>query len=1114
MKTRFPGALLANLSILFLTSIVWGQAGTGEITGQVFDNSGAAVEKAGITVTNEATGQAHSTLSASGGVYAFPALEPGSYAVQVTAPQFRSHTQAGIRVHTGERLRVDVRLAVGEISEAVTVRGEASLLQSESANLQQVIDHEKIVSIPLNGRTFIQLATLAPGVAFPPGTLLPRINGGRPRTNEYLFDGISALQPEPGQVAFFPVIDAIQEFNIQSNSVSSEFGRFNGGVVNLSTRSGSNAFHGSVFEFLRNEALNARNYFAPTSQQKPEFRRNQYGATLGGPIVKDHTFFFVDYQGAQQSVGTVRTSTVPTLLQRQGIFTEPINGKIVPIFDPATTQQTAPGTFTRAQFANNSIPAQRMDPVAVALLNRYPLPTSSGTANNFVRVGNDVDHQNQFDARADHKIHDKDQVFGRYSYFHDVDQPVTPLPDGSGNITSGAIGTTDTLGQQIVGNYLHIFNDRVLNDLRFGYTRRSTTRRGTLLDAPASQSLKIPGIPSNSAFENALPTFAISGVQQLGSPTSTNSRFQTDVTQVVNNSSWQLGRHLLRFGLDFRWERLNAVQPPNPSGLFQFTQLFTDQPGKTGTGNALASFLLGQVQQFSIDLQQSVLRPRAHIQEYFIQDDWKATRRLTVDAGLRWTLNFPSIEASDQGAVFNLQTQQLDFLGKNGISRSARELHWHDFGPRLGIAYMLNDKTVVRSGYGLVWIEQTGITTPFTTPQFPFLQTVTQRTLDSINPAFTLASGPSVAPIPLTPDAGLGQGVFSVNRRLSSGYVQQWNLAVEREVLRNTSFQIAYAGSLITHVGIPDVNSNQLTPAQLALGTPLLQRVPNPFFGAVPRNSSIGDPTIPLAQLLKPFPRFTAVSLFRNNTGSTNYHAIEARLEQRLSHGISYLISFTHSRLIDTASSVFDSSVLTGPVANFPVADSYNLRRERDASTGDIPNVLVASYTIDLPFGPGHHWKPEGVLGKFANGWQLSGIVTLQSGMPVAITQATNFNSFAGFGIQRPNVIADPNLASGERSRAQWFNTGAFVVAPQFTIGNASRNPVRGPHYHNADLALIKHTRATVRLDVEFRTEVFNLTNTPAFAQPNGVLGSSGFGTITATVSDPRVVQFGLKLNY
>jgi hypothetical protein len=298
------------------------------------------------------------------------------------------------------------------------------------------------------------------------------------------------------------------------------------------------------------------------------------------------------------------------------------------------------------------------------------------------------------------------------------------------------------------------------------------------------------------------------------------------------------------------------------------------------SGNALASFLLGQVQTFSIDIQQRVLRPRAHTQEYFVQDDSKATSRLTINAGLRYTLNFPSTDADNQGAVFNLQIQQLEFLGENGFSESARRLHKLDFRPRLGIAYRLNDKTVARAGYGLIWIEMAGITTPFTTPQFPFIQTVSQRTLDNINPAFVLSTGPSVAPIPITPDAGLGQGVFSVDADLGSGYAQQWNIAVQRELTKNMVVEVAYAGSKITHVGIPDTNINQLTASQLALGNALLVRVPNPFFGQIPRSSSLGDPTIPRAQLLKPYPRFTGVSLYRNNVGNTSYNALQAKLEQ------------------------------------------------------------------------------------------------------------------------------------------------------------------------------------------------------------------------------------------
>jgi hypothetical protein len=568
----------------------------------------------------------------------------------------------------------------------------------------------------------------------------------------------------------------------------------------------------------------------------------------------------------------------------------------------------------------------------------------------------------------------------------------------------------------------------------------------------------------------------------------------------------------VKFGADFRWEQLDILQPPNPTGLFQFNQLFTNDPSNpttaATTGNSVASFLLGQVQSFQIDLEAKTIRPRAHIEEYFIQDDWKATRRLTINAGLRYTLNFPSKEADNQGAVFNLQTQKLNFFGLNGFPETARQLHWLDFGPRLGLAYLLRDKTVIRAGYGLVWIEQAGITTPFTTPQFPFLQTVTQQTLDNVHPAFVLAGGPSVMPIPLTPDAGLGQGVFAVNRSLGSGYVQQWNLAVEHELFKNVAFELGYAGSHIVHVGLPDVNINQLTPEQLALGATLTQSVPNPFFGLVPRNSSLGGKTITRAQLLKPFPEFTQVALYRNNVGGTHYHAFEAKLEQRFSHGLSYTISYTHSKLIDEASSVFDASVLTGPIANFPVADSFNLRRERDLSTGDIPNVLNANYTWDVPL------HVQGFGGTLANGWQIAGVVSLQSGLPLAITQITNFNAFAGFGVQRPNIVADVNLSADQRSAAKFFNTAAFVAAPQFSLGNSSRNPVRGPAYRDTDLAFIKNSKIKEAVNLQLRAEIFNLTNTPALAQPNGMLGTPAFGTITSTITNPRVIQFGVKILY
>jgi hypothetical protein len=807
------------VQVCLLARLVVAQVGSADLTGQISDSSGGLIAGMRVTATNSQTNISAETSTSAAGLYVFTNLVPGTYSVAAEAAGFQNLVRTGVRLVTGERTRLDLTMTVGSVKESVTVSADAPLLQSESGSITQSIDHEKVLQLPLNGRTFVQLATLSPGVTLPPGTLLPRINGGRPRTNEYLFDGISALQPEPGQVVFFPIIDAIQEFNIQTNAVPAEFGRFNGGVVNLSTRTGSNSYHGSLWEFFRNESLNARNYFAPVNQTKPEFRHNQYGAVLGGPIVRNRTFFLVDYQGVKQAVGTVRISTVPTILERQGDFTELYGSSTPVLYDPATTVQTPTG-FIRSPFTpTNIIPTSGIDPAALAVLGRYPLPTKSGTTNNFTFVGNDQDHQNQFDTRLDQRFSEKDQIFGRYSYFHDVDQPVPFLPDGSGNITTGVIGLTDTLGQQVVGNYLHTFTARLLNDLRVGYTRRSFQRRGVQLDGSPSQGLDIPGIPSNGAFNNALPVFNIAGYQQIGSPSNSNSNFRTDVTELVDTVSRLLGRHAVKFGLDFRWDRLDVIQPPNPTGVFQFSQLFTNQPDVAGTGDPLASFLLGQVQQFSIDLQGKVIRPRAHIQEYFVQDDWKATRRLTVNAGLRWTLNSPSTDADNQGAIFNPKTNQLDYLGENGYPNTARELRWHDFGPRLGLAYMLGDKTVIRSGYGLVWIEQTGITTPFTVPQFPFLQTTSQRTLNNITPAFVLSGGPSVAPIPLAPDAGLGQGVFTVKRNLGSGYAQQWNLAVQRELSHNISLEVAYAGSHITHVGIPDVNINQLTVDQLAAGS-------------------------------------------------------------------------------------------------------------------------------------------------------------------------------------------------------------------------------------------------------------------------------------------------------
>ena len=1062
----------------------------------VKDQAGAAVPGATVTVTDVRRNFQRLAVSSGDGVYTAAGLAPGDYRLDVELTGFKPMRREGVRLATGEKARIDFELSVGDVRELVTVVADAPIVREETASLGTVVENEQVIQLPLNGRQFIMLASIVPGVALPPNSALPRINGGRPRTNEYLFDGISVLQPEPGQVAYYPVIDAIQEFKIESNSPPAEFGRFNGGVVNLTTKAGGNLFHGNVFEFSRNENLNARNYFQTGNQVKPDYRRNQYGGMAGGPLVKDRTFFFADFQGQRQSIGRTVTSNVPTLAERSGVFRQNI-------YDPTTTVGS-----TRQQFPNNTIPTSAMDPVALSLLDRFPLPTNTATANNYSRTANEVVNQDQGDVRVDHRFAtNRDQAFGRLTYFREHAVPVAPFPDGSGTSPAGsvAVGPQDTEAWAFASNYQHTFKTNLLNEVRFGDTRRSVQRSAVSLPSSAGSVLNIPGIPANAKFPNTLPTFSPSGYQQLGSPTNTASDFSTSVSQIADSLTWLKGRHTIKTGLDWRWERLDVIQPPWPTGSFAFTTVGSDLPGVPNTGNAFASFLLGQVQTFAIDLQQTTIQERAHFQEYFIQDDWKVSDRLTLNPGLRYTLNFPSTEINGQTATFNLQTQQLEYPGGNPV----RPLKKDNFGPRFGAVYRVTDKTVISSGYAKVWIEMAGITTPFTTPTFPFLQDVSLRTLDNITPAFLLKNGPTVTPVAPTASAGLGQGVFTVDAALGSGYAQQWNASVQRELTANTVVEVSYLGSKITNVGIPDSNINQLTEEQLSLGNTLLERVPNPYFGIVPRSSSIGDPTITRAQLMKPYPAYTAVSFYRNNVGTTNYQGLSLSLRQRLSHGLTYSAAYTRSKLTDIASSVFDASVLTGPLTNAAVADSHNLERDRDYSTGDIPHYFGGSVVWNIPVGDGHANNPDGVLGALARNWTVSSVMTLQSGVPVAVTQ-TNSLGYAGFTTQRPNLVGDPTLPADQRTTAHWFNTAAFATANQFTIGSASRNPVRGPSYRDVDLAVMRRLGIGGERAIELRVEVFNLLNTVNLGAPAAQLGPTSFGTIT-TALDPRVVQLAAK---
>ena len=676
---------------LVLAGTCAGQGGKAELFGRVMDPFDRAVAAARVTGIEQATGVESQVITDTGGEYHLLGLGPGQYVLTVEKPGFGPYRQAGIGLRIGDRTQQDVKLALGQASDSVNVNAQPTMLETASSSVNYHISQRQVESLPLDGRNFIPLVALSPGVALPGGgSLLPRINGSRPRTNEYLYDGISVLQPEPGQTAFYPIIDAMEEFRLNINSYSPEYGRSNGGTVMVIGKSGSNQLHGSLFEFFRNEALNARNYFAGAGR-KPMYRRNQYGGTLGGPVRKNSTFFFGAWQGTRLRTGITRLSVVPTETQRDGVFS-------AAIYDPTS----------REPFPNYTVPASRMDPVASQVLAHYPRPNAAG-ANNYVYSGVEPDAQDQFDARIDQILGTRHRVFARYSFFRDEDTPVPFLPDGSGNLTAGVIGHAIVRGDGIASEYDWTISPSILNQARFGWTQRKVDQTSL-----QNGGVTIPGAPV-SAFPSTLPIFTITGFQQIGPTTAANSNFRTSVTEYLDTLSMVRGRHTFKFGTDVRREALDIVNPANPTGSYAFTTTGSNSAAGTG-GNALASLLLGQVNAFSIDIQNEPLQPRAHIAEFFAADDWKLNDRLTLNLGTRYTLNFPSTEKRNRTAIFNLRTQILEF------PRTARELECCGFGPRIGLAYRMGESWVLRSGYGIVWFEQTGITTPFTLPQFPFVQ--------------------------------------------------------------------------------------------------------------------------------------------------------------------------------------------------------------------------------------------------------------------------------------------------------------------------------------------------------------------------------------------------------
>lgn len=1033
----------ATVFILFAALPALPQSTQAELRGMVLDPAALPVPDAELALMHQLTAFRARTVSNAQGNYYFLALPPGPYSIEVLRKGFRPLVRGPLHLAAGSTLTFDAQLQIEPRSEALVIADDSPLLNTTQSSVSFELSPKQVTALPLNGRNFIPLLALSPGVALPPNSLLPRINGSRPRTSEYLYDGVSVLQPEPGQPVFYPILDAVAELRLDANAYSAEYGHSNGGVIHVNHKAGGNDLHGTLFYFLRHQSLNARNHFA-AAEGKPAFRRSQPGFVFGGPLRHNRIFFFSEYQATLAVSGIPRISTVPTLDQRAGRF------QGVAIFDPLSGRRPFPGSV---------IPPSRFDSIARAAMNLYPTPSSPTAANNFFLQPEERTGQHQGALRMDHYLSAISRLTARAAFSRDDATAAAPLPDGSGLLASGILAPSLTGGLALTAEYNRTPSPNLALQLRAGYTRRSIHRNSQTAALPS------PPVPP-SAFPAASPTYDIAGYQSLGPSPNANSRFATSVAQLLPAATLLTARHHLRAGADYRRQSLDILQPPNPAGLFQFTPILT--------GHSVASFLTGAVQSFSFDSQPKTLQPRAHTAEFFLQDDIRLSPRLTANAGVRYTLNFPSTERQGRAAVFNLDSQQLDF------PHTARNLERANFGPRVGLAFQSAPTTVIRAAYGLVWIEQAGITTPFTTPLFPFVQTVQQFSLDNLTPAFALGQGPSLRLGAPNADSGLGQGVFATQRTQKSGYAQQWNFSVQTTLREVWSIEAGYLGSKLTNLGVPDVNLNQLPAELLALGSQLLARQANTF--SLPPNSSLATPTLPRHQFLREYPRFTTVALYRNNVGHSTYHSLQTRLSRRAAESLTLTAAYTFSKLLDDAGAVFDAALLTGPPAVFQVADSHNRKLEKDVSTGHIPHIFSASAT----------WQPRNLPRL-----QLAALARAQSGSPLPVTQLVNFNAFAGFGIQRPNRTAQ-----------------GFAEAGQFTLGNASRNPLTGPAFRAVDLMAAWTVPLTESGPAfEFRGEIFNFANSVNFAAPNTQFGAPAFLTYTAA-HDPSLVQISLRLRF
>ncbi len=1050
--------LLIVLFLLLPVAVV-AQTHRASLRGTVYDPNQAGIQGANITLTNLEIGEIRNTTTNSDGEYVIASLPSGEYQISVETGGFRNHSQKVVLlVNQDQRLDLTLRIAGPSIADEILT--DVPLLQKDSASLSTVIENRQVTGLPLDGRNFFELSLLVPG-AVPPaqgsagsvrGDFAFSVNGAREDANNFLLDGVYNVDPKLNTFGVRPSVDAIREFQMLTSTYDASFGRNPGAQVNVILNSGSNDFHGSLFEFHRNAALDARNFFAPASEPKPKYIRNQFGGALGGPIKRNRTFFFADYEGTRSREGITRITNVPTALERAGNFSQTIFG--VP---------TNP--FTGEPFDNDTIPDFFINPVGRAIAALYPLPNRNVPFENFVSSPTLRDDNDSFDARVDHYLSSRANLTFRYS-FGDRDL-FEPFTGPTFSLVPGFGDSVKRRSQNGMVALTMVLTPNLVNESRVALSRvaASVTQEASVLNSDVG----LPAI-SPRARDLGLSFITITGFSPLGDEGNNPQNSVTNVYQFLNNASYVSGGHLIKFGVDFRFSQQNAFRDVESRGRLQFS------PFGQITGNALADLLLGFPLLTSVARVDNPQQIRTESYNFFINDSYRVTPRLTLTGGLRYEYNSPPVDADDRANIYDVASRSLIQVGTNGVPRSGFEADKNNFAPRVGLAWSANEKTVLRGGYGIYYdqsplapAEALYFNSPFFDNNIFFSVPGLPLTLNDPFPSFF--------PVPL-PDSAL-----SIQRDLRTGYMQHWNFTVERQIAGSSVIELAYVGSKGTKL-LTARDINQPQPSVLPPGLPFVPR---------------------------PDPCFDDVNLLESRANS-NYHALQARYQQRLARGFSGLVSYTWSKSIDDASNFFSSA----GDPNFP-QNSFNVAAERGRSNFDVRHRLSASYSYALPFGKGRQYlADDGLLSTVLSGWETFGIVTLQSGRPFTVALLSEIDnsgtgrSILGFGNNdRPNLVGNPELSNPTTS--QWFNTAAFTFSAPGTFGNAGRNILDGPGFQNVNASLVKNTTLTEGVILQFRTEAFNLFNHPNFNLPDNFLGSPTFGRITSA-RDPRRIQFGLKL--